>query len=109
MSKEELDALAVAFNAEIDNRRKTGPSPTHTSIGNCPIKHPKHVVFAYASRPLDVEYIERADLMGLSLGNAVKCIRRANLNHNAIEDIERAIWYLNQEIKLRKDRDECQA
>ena len=40
--------------------------------------------------------------MGFCLGNAVKYIWRADLKNDAIEDLEKAAWYLNQEIKRRK-------
>jgi hypothetical protein len=40
--------------------------------------------------------------MGFCLGNAIKYIWRADLKQNAIEDLEKAVWYIEREIKLRK-------
>jgi hypothetical protein len=99
MSTEELDDLSTKFNAVIDDYLKfqwtTGPIPPD------PVNHPKH----YTSHPSGVECIEITQHMGFSLGNAIKYIWRADLKGNAIEDIEKAIWYLNQEIKRRKEMD----
>lgn len=100
MSAEELDELSAKFNAVSDNhleyRWTTGPKPSD------PINHPKH----YTSHPSGVECIEITQHMGFNLGNAMKYIWRADLKGNAIQDIEKAIRYLNQEIKRRKEMDE---
>jgi hypothetical protein len=32
----------------------------------------------------------------------VKYIWRADLKHDAIEDLEKAVWYINREIERRK-------
>jgi len=100
MSKEELDELLAKFNAESDNhlqyRWATVPIPSD------PINHPKH----YTSHPSGVECIDITQHMMFNTGNAMKYIWRADLKGNAIEDLEKAIWYLNQEIKRRKAVDE---
>jgi len=40
--------------------------------------------------------------MGFNLGNAFKYIWRADLKGNAIEDLEKAAFYINDEIIRRK-------
>jgi hypothetical protein len=40
--------------------------------------------------------------MGFCLGSALKYIWRADLKGNAIEDLEKAAWYINREITKRK-------
>ena len=40
--------------------------------------------------------------MGFNLGNAFKYIYRCDLKDDAIEDLEKAIWYLRDEIKKRR-------
>jgi hypothetical protein len=40
--------------------------------------------------------------MNFCLGNAVKYIWRADLKHDAIEDLEKARWYVSREIERRK-------
>jgi hypothetical protein len=37
--------------------------------------------------------------MGFNLGNAVKYIWRADLKGNQVEDLKKAIWYINREIQ----------
>jgi hypothetical protein len=36
------------------------------------------------------------------LGNAIKYLWRADLKHDAIEDLEKAVWYINREIQRRE-------
>lgn len=49
-----------------------------------------------------IECIEITRHMGFALGNAVKYIWRADLKGNAIEDLEKARWYIDDEIAKRK-------
>ncbi len=66
---------------------------------NDPINHPRH----YVSHPSGVECIAVTEHMNFCLGNAVKYIWRAGLkSESAIEDIEKAIWYLNREVARMK-------
>ena len=62
------------------------------------VDHPSH----YTNHPSGVECIEITEHMGFCLGNAIKYIWRADLKQNAIEDLEKAAWYIEKEIKLRK-------
>jgi Ni,Fe-hydrogenase III large subunit len=39
--------------------------------------------------------------MNFCLGNAVKYIWRADLKGDAIEDLKKAVWYVNREIERR--------
>jgi hypothetical protein len=39
--------------------------------------------------------------LGFSLGNAVKYILRAGKKGDAIQDLRKAVWYLNREIERR--------
>ena len=41
--------------------------------------------------------------MGFNLGNAIKYIWRADLKNDAIEDLKKAVWYLQDEIKKREN------
>lgn len=65
---------------------------------NDPVNHPKH----YTSHPSGIECIDVVEYMSFNLGNAVKYIWRADLKGNAIEDLQKAIWYINREIEKRK-------
>jgi hypothetical protein len=40
--------------------------------------------------------------MGFNLGNALKYVWRADLKNNAIEDLRKAVFYINREIAKRE-------
>jgi hypothetical protein len=62
------------------------------------VNHPKH----YTSHPSGVECIQITEHMGFNLGNALKYIWRADLKHDALEDLKKAAWYLQREIAKRE-------
>ena len=62
------------------------------------VKHPKH----YNENPSGVECIDVIQHMNWCCGSAIKYIWRADHKNNDIEDLEKAIFCLNQEIKRRK-------
>ncbi len=59
-----------------------------------PVDHPAH----YNAHPSGVECIDVVEHMGFNLGNAIKYIWRADLKHDALEDLRKAEWYLRREI-----------
>lgn len=65
---------------------------------NDPVTHPAH----YTQHPSGVECIDITKHMGFCLGNAVKYIWRADLKGNAIEDLQKAAWYIQCEIEKRQ-------
>lgn len=67
---------------------------------NDPVNHPKH----YTDHPSGVECIQITEHMGFCLGNAIKYIWRADLKNDAIEDLEKAKWYIERELKKRKSQ-----
>lgn len=66
-----------------------------------PINHPKH----YTSSPSGVECIDVIRHMTFNLGTAVKFIWRAGVKDEAshIMDLQKAAWYLNNEIERLRD------
>lgn len=62
------------------------------------VNHPPH----YTAHPSGVECIQITEHMGFCLGNAVKYIWRADLKGDAIEDLKKAIWYLERELDRRQ-------
>jgi hypothetical protein len=68
---------------------------------NDPVNHPKH----YNNSPAKcecgklIECIEVTRHLNFNLGNAMKYIWRCELKSNAIQDLQKAIWYLTDEIK----------
>ena len=64
---------------------------------NDAVNSPKH----YTSHPSGIECITVTEHMGFNLGNAIKYVWRADLKHDAIEDLRKAAWYINREIEKR--------
>jgi len=62
------------------------------------VNNPKH----YTSHPSGVECLEITRHMGFNLGNVMKYIWRADLKGKDIQDLEKAAFYLRDEIELRK-------
>ncbi len=64
------------------------------------VDHPPH----YNNHPSGIECIDIVRHMNFNLGNVVKYLWRAGLKDAAptIEDLKKAAWYLNDEIKLRE-------
>jgi len=62
---------------------------------NDPVSHPAH----YTAHPSGVECIQVTEHMNFCIGNAVKYLWRAGLKGNALEDLEKARWYVDREIK----------
>lgn len=63
-----------------------------------PVSHPAH----YTGHPSGIECIQITEHMGFNLGNALKYIWRCDLKHDAIEDLEKSVWYIQREIARRK-------
>lgn len=73
-----------------------------------PVNHPDH----YTSHPSGIECIEVTRHMGFNLGNVIKYCWRAGLKANPnedelaaeIRDLEKAHWYLSDEIERLKGK-----
>lgn len=65
---------------------------------NDPVNHPSH----YTSHPSGVECIQVTEHMSFCVGNAVKYLWRADLKHDAVEDLEKARWYIDRELERRQ-------
>lgn len=63
-----------------------------------PVNHPKH----YTGHPSGVECIQIAEHFGYCLGNVIKYIWRAGQKGDALEDLRKARFYLDREIKRRE-------
>ena len=69
------------------------------------INHPVH----YNSLPAiclecsaSIECIDVVRHMSFNLGNAIKYIWRCDLKQSSIDDLKKAIWYLEDEITTRQ-------
>jgi hypothetical protein len=67
-------------------------------VKNDPVNHPKH----YTAHQSGVECVEITEWFNFCLGNAIKYIWRADLKHDAVEDLKKAAFYINREIARRE-------
>jgi hypothetical protein len=73
--------------------------PSH-KVNHDPVNHPKH----YTNHPSGIECIQITEHMGFNLGNAIKYIWRSDLKNDAIEDLKKAVWYVQREIDKREKK-----
>ena len=66
------------------------------------VDHPAH----YNDHPSGVECIDVVEHMSFNVGNAVKYLWRAGLKGDRIEDLEKARWYIDRELRLAERSDE---
>jgi sugar/nucleoside kinase (ribokinase family) len=64
------------------------------------IQNPPH----YNNHPSGIECIQITRHMNFNLGNAIKYIWRADLKNDAIEDLKKAMWYIQDEIQRREKK-----
>jgi hypothetical protein len=75
------------------------------------VNNPKH----YTQHPSGVECIEITRHHDFCTGNAIKYLWRAGLKKDPsmtdiekeIEDLEKAVWYINDKIKQMKNKKVC--
>jgi hypothetical protein len=79
-------------------RRLSLTYPTHTAKATSTVNHPSH----YNAHPSGIECIEVVRHMGFNIGNAVKYLWRADEKGRPIEDLEKAAWYITDEIERRR-------
>ena len=60
----------------------------------------------YRQHPSGVECITITEHFGFCIGNAIKYLWRAGLKGDAVEDLRKAAWYIDREIKRREASDE---
>ena len=62
------------------------------------VNSPPH--YSWLKDKCGIEVIDITRHLDFDLGNAVKYILRAGRKKDAVEDLRKAIWYLNDKIKL---------
>lgn len=62
-----------------------------------PVEHPRH----YRSHPSGVECIQITEHFNFNVGNAIKYLWRAGLKNDEIEDLRKAAWYIQRELRRR--------
>lgn len=61
------------------------------------VTHPKH----YTSHPSGIECLTITRHMNFNLGNVIKYVWRADLKNDDIQDLQKALFYLQDELSLR--------
>lgn len=74
--------------------RNRGAHKVKTQVHNA-VNHPRH----YTSHPSGVEAITICEHFNFNVGNAVKYCWRAGLKGDAVEDLQKAEFYIKREIK----------
>ena len=63
-----------------------------------PVDHPSHYTYGNIET---IDFIEDKNL-NFNRGNAIKYIVRAGHKNDEIQDLEKAVWYINHEIQRLK-------
>lgn len=66
------------------------------------VYRPRH----YNTNKHGIEVIEITERMDFCVGNAVKYISRAGHKNDAVEDLKKAVWYLNRSLLNAKNESE---
>ena len=64
------------------------------------VNHPPH--YGGENNPYEAIKVIEAWELGFCLCNAVKYIARSGKKGDAVQDLEKAVWYLSREIQNRK-------
>ncbi len=72
------------------------------ALKNDPVSHPAH----YTGHPSGVECIQITRHHNFNVGNAIKYLWRAGLKSEStlLEDLRKAVWYINDEIKKHEGK-----
>jgi hypothetical protein len=98
----EMHAMYEALKEE--NLLQLGPStaPLRTAVPARPepntVNHPAH----YNVGKIEAITVIEDWNLGFNLGNCVKYVARADHKGNAVEDLKKALWYLQRELDRRK-------
>jgi hypothetical protein len=59
------------------------------------VEHPPH----YNNHPANIECIDVVEHMTFNVGNAIKYLWRAGFKGAELEDLKKAVWYVQREIE----------
>lgn len=60
------------------------------------VNHPKH----YCYHPSGLECIQVTEHMDFCIGNAMKYLWRCGKKDDSVQDLKKAVWYINRKIAL---------
>ena len=93
---ENLNALLIenqALKAELDEFKKPHRTINERELDDM-VNSPPH----YMSHPSGIECIQITEHMSFNIGNAIKYLWRQGLKVDSIEDLKKAVWYIEREI-----------
>lgn len=70
------------------------PHTHHEKWQSDPVNNPSH----YTSHPSGIEAITLCEHENFCLGNALKYLLRCGKKGDAVQDLRKAIWYIEREI-----------
>jgi hypothetical protein len=82
------------------NQREITITMDEDDYTNDQVVHPQH--YGGADNPYEAIKVIEAWEVGFNLGNTLKYISRAGKKDNIIQDLEKALFYLDREIQNRK-------
>jgi hypothetical protein len=85
----EIETEHNALNQNLNHKHRDNHKHNHA------VNHPAH----YTKHPSGIECIEITEHMTFNLGNAVKYLWRAGFKGPAEEDLRKAVWYIDRELK----------
>lgn len=95
------DALKVIDNKKQDDKMDGKHAELGVVYNDDPVNHPSH----YCVGNIEViDIIENYEL-NYRLGNCIKYILRAGRKYNELQDLKKAQWYLNREIKIIEEKE----
>lgn len=86
------------FSADLTNGYN---QPSSTAPAGTQVYHPSY--YGGEDNPYEAIKVIEAWNLGFNLGNTLKYISRAGKKNDAVEDLEKARWYLDREIQRRKE------
>lgn len=88
----------VLINEDLDEKQLYCRKCRSFIVADDAVNHPKH----YCAHPSGIECIQITEHMNFCLGNAVKYIFRADEKGKPVEDLKKALWYIQREIERRE-------
>lgn len=102
LSSATWDKIDLEAEASYNHRYETEIAPALAKyVANNQVSHPPH--YGGADDPYEAIKVIHAWGLGFDLGNVLKYIRRADLKGTPIQDLEKAKFYLEDEIQRRKE------
>jgi hypothetical protein len=102
LMEEQLPLFLILRKEEKMNDREISVTIDEDDNENDLVIHPTH--YGGKDNPYEAIKVIEAWDVGFNLGNTLKYISRAGKKDNIIQDLEKALFYLDREIQNRKNK-----